>query len=247
MANLYTQTQVFNLAKSVGFDNVNAEIAAAVAMAETLTYKDGKQYADFDKIGDTTLVNSTWGPSYGAWQIRSLVADYNTGRVRDAARLPDPTFNAKSALAIFKGSGWKAWSTYTSGAYKGFLQKAVYNPVPTVPPGTYMVTGGDTLSKIAYNTKPEGVDVPWSWQLIAAINGLKYPYTIFPGQVILLPDWVYTVKSGDYLSKIAAEQSEVTWQRIAEYNKLANANSLSVGQKLRIPRYSSWDGVTLVQ
>jgi LysM repeat protein len=235
---LYTQAQVRSLAQSVGFTAAQAEIAAAIAMAESLTFKDGKQYADFSKVGDIALQNETYGPSYGAWQVRSLKAQWGTGLVRDGSRLPDPTFNAKSALAIFRSQGWNAWSTYTSGAYKGYMLDAVYNPKPVLPAGTYMVTGGDYLSKIGANT---GYD----WKLIAAINNLKSPYTIYPGQVLLLPDWLYTVKAGDNLTLIANKYAKVTWQRIAEYNKLANPNVLSIGQPLRIPRYTSWDGTTL--
>ena len=239
---LYTQKQAQALIKSVGATDAESEIAAALAMAETNTFLNGVQYCNFSMIGDITLVNATWGPSYGGWQVRSLVADYGTGRVRDAKLLPDPLFNAKAALAIYRGAGnkWTPWSTFTSGAYKGFMLTAVYNPRPVIPAGTYMVSGGDTLGVI-------GTKTGYAWRLIAAINNLVSPFTIFPGQIIVLPDWTYTVQSGDTLSKIATNYSEVTWQRIAEYNKLVNANSLSVGQKLKIPRYTSWDGVTLVR
>ena len=242
MTNLRTQSQVFELAKAAGFDNVQAEIAAAIAMAETLAFKDGKQYADFDAVGDVSLVTSTWGPSYGAWQIRSLIADSGTGRTRDATRLPDPEFNAKAAYTVWKNAGgsFTPWSTYTSGAYKGYLQAPKYNPKPVIPAGTYMVTGGDSLSKIGQKTG-------YQWQLIAALNHIVSPYLIYPGQVLILPDWEYTVQAGDTLSGIASKYSEVTWQRIAEYNGLVNPNLLSIGQKLKIPRYVSWDGKTLVR
>lgn len=242
MTNLRTQKQTFDLAKAAGFDNANAEIAAAIAMAETNTIKDGHAYCDFDAVGDESLVTSTWGPSYGAWQVRSLNAQKGTGQYRDALRLPDPAFNASSAHTIWKNAGgsFTPWSTFTSGAYKAYLQTAVYNPPTTLPAGTYMVVGGDSLSKIGSKTGYE-------WRLIAALNNLVSPYTIYIGNVLILPDWNYTVKSGDYLSKIANEQAEVTWQRIAEYNKLADPNKLVVGQVLKIPRYTSWDGTTLVR
>lgn len=237
--NLRTQKQCFDLAKQVGFTNSEAEIMSAIAMVESLTFYNGAAYADADKIGDVALANTTWGYSYGLWQVRSLRADKGTGRIRDELRLPDPLFNAKSAYAIFKSSGFKAWSTYTSDAYLAYMQKAVYNPKPTIPAGAYMVVGGDTLSGIGNKT-----DFPW--RLIAAINNVKSPYTIYPGQIILLPDFPYKVKSGDTLSGIADKVSEVSWRRIADYNELADPNRLSVGQELKIPRYTSWDGTTLV-
>src|SRR6478735_259984 len=174
--NLKTQADCFALAKSAGFDDKNAEIAAAIAMTEALTFTDGKQYSDFDMVGDLSLQDEKWGPSYGGWQVRSLKAESGTGSHRDGTRLPEPTFNAMAAYWVWKNAGGKftPWSTFTSGAYLGFMQKAVYNPVPTLPPGAYRITGGDTLSVIGSRTG-------FPWALIAAINHIKSPYTIFPG------------------------------------------------------------------
>ena len=45
---------------------------------------------------------------------------------------------------------------------------------------------------------------------------------------------VYTVKKGDTLSKIAAEHG-TTWQQLASYNGIANANSIRAGQIIKIP------------
>lgn len=45
---------------------------------------------------------------------------------------------------------------------------------------------------------------------------------------------VYTVKAGDTLSKIAAQYG-TTYQKLAQYNGIANPNIISVGQKIKIP------------
>lgn len=45
---------------------------------------------------------------------------------------------------------------------------------------------------------------------------------------------VYTVKAGDTLSGIAAKYG-TTYQKLAEYNGIANPNIINVGQKIRIP------------
>ena len=45
---------------------------------------------------------------------------------------------------------------------------------------------------------------------------------------------VYTVKAGDTLSGIAAKYG-TTYQKLAEYNGIANPNLIRVGQKIRIP------------
>ncbi|SFF13535.1 2',3'-cyclic-nucleotide 2'-phosphodiesterase / 3'-nucleotidase [Paenibacillus algorifonticola] len=47
-------------------------------------------------------------------------------------------------------------------------------------------------------------------------------------------DTVYIVKSGDTLYRIALNHG-TTWQKLATYNKLANPNRLSIGQKILIP------------
>jgi surface antigen len=47
-------------------------------------------------------------------------------------------------------------------------------------------------------------------------------------------DGAYTVASGDTLGRIA-ERNQTTWQALAQHNKLANANMLSIGQVICIP------------
>lgn len=48
------------------------------------------------------------------------------------------------------------------------------------------------------------------------------------------PETVYIVKKGDTLSEIA-EMYGTTYQRLAEYNGIANPNLINIGQKIRIP------------
>lgn len=50
---------------------------------------------------------------------------------------------------------------------------------------TYVVEKGDGLIKIANKLKSQGIDV--KWQDIANANGLKIPYTIKTGQVLIIP------------------------------------------------------------
>lgn len=47
-------------------------------------------------------------------------------------------------------------------------------------------------------------------------------------------DTIYTVKSGDTLSGIASKYN-TTYQKLAEYNNIANPSIIYVGQKIRIP------------
>jgi hypothetical protein len=109
-----TARQLYDLARTAGLSPTAAVVAAAVALAES----GGNTAA----VGDVSLQTGTWGPSIGLWQIRSLKADYGTGRARDAARLADPAFNARSMVEISsKGANWRPWSVFTSGKYRQHL------------------------------------------------------------------------------------------------------------------------------
>ena len=55
-------------------------------------------------------------------------------------------------------------------------------PLEEVEPEKYVVVSGDVLWKIArkFNT---------TWEVLAEYNELKNPHLIFPGQVILIPQF----------------------------------------------------------
>lgn len=176
MVNLLTQEEVRLLCKDVGFNDMNARIASAIAMCEGAFSEGGKQYSNFDAVGDLDLVNNKWGPSYGGFQIRSLKSETGTGSFRDATKLLIPRFNCRAAKHIKANQGWKAWSVYTSGMYKAYLQD-LFPP----PPNTYVVLSGDTLTGI-------GAKLNIDWQDLARWNNLHSPYTIFIGQILLKAD-----------------------------------------------------------
>lgn len=226
MVNAWLQKEVEILCMGVGFTPGNARIMAAISMVEAPYSSGGKSYADFDVIGDQALSNAVWGYSYSAFQIRSLRAQSGTGQLRDAERLPDPEFSANSAYTIWKQSGFSPWSTYMTGQYKAMMQD-LYPPQQ----GTYVVMPGDSLSVIASRLKIG------AWQDFARVNGLRSPYTVFIGQVLLLPWFNYTVKSGDSLSMIVLTYGEgVTFQHVAEFNGITNPNLIQPGKVIRIPR-----------
>jgi hypothetical protein len=174
MGLIKTQDEVYDLARSVGFNHDNARIASAIALCEAPATLNNAPASNFGAVGDKELADDKWGYSYGGFQIRSLRADAGTGRIRDAERLDEPRFNAKSARAIRLSSGWRAWTTFTNGAYKAYLQD-LFPP----PKNAYVVVGGDTLSKI-------GTKVGVTWQDLARWNGIHSPYTIYIGQIIFL-------------------------------------------------------------
>ncbi len=95
--------------------------------------------------------------------------------------------------------------------------------------GTVIVKRGDTYSEIA---ETHGV----STRALIEINGAKPPYTIYPGDVLRLPQpRIYTVAEGDNATKIARCHGVDIWS-LVQLNKLKHPYRLSVGSKLRIPR-----------
>jgi murein DD-endopeptidase MepM/ murein hydrolase activator NlpD len=101
-----------------GFRGDALKTAFAVALAES----GGRSGA----IGDESLADNIWGPSYGVFQIRSLKnwRAYNDP-YRDATRLRDPRYNIQAALVKSKqGTNWKPWSAYKNGAFTKFLDDA---------------------------------------------------------------------------------------------------------------------------
>lgn len=95
---------------------------------------------------------------------------------------------------------------------------------------TYTVRSGDCLSVI-------GARLGVSWQSIAQANGIRPPYTIYPGQVVRIPGGTYgdtyTVRSGDCLSVIGAKHG-IDWRDIARKNGIGSPYTIYPGQVIRL-------------
>jgi hypothetical protein len=139
-------------AATAGFAGSDLNIAVAVALAES---------------GGRTDAHNATPPddSYGLWQINMLGSLGPDRRQRYGLSantdLYDPATNARVAKGIHAGSGWKAWTTYTRGTYKQYMD-AGSDPSPaTDTPATPTassnpVTGafnafGETVFKAASN------------------------------------------------------------------------------------------------
>ncbi len=101
---------------------------------------------------------------------------------------------------------------------------------------TYTVQAGDTLSHIAnrYNTTVKALQ---------SLNGIKDADTIFAGQTLKVKGAAkkkakskaqyHIVKSGDNVSYLASKYGS-TQAQIVKWNKLASADKIYIGQRLRV-------------
>src|SRR5690606_17398929 len=100
--------------------------------------------------------------------------------------------------------------------------------------GTYTVRKGDTLWAIA---RAQGTTVP----VLVDLNDLRDPSRLAVGQKLKLPGSAvstYTVARGDTLWSIAASKlgDGNRWREIATLNKLRDADAITPGQKLTLPK-----------
>lgn len=108
--------QIAQYIRAAGATDTTAVTMVAIALAES----GGNTTA----LGDIGLQTSTWGPSVGLWQIRSLNAERGKGTTRDQNANMDGQTNANHAMQILNSQGLSAWSTYTSQAYRLFSARA---------------------------------------------------------------------------------------------------------------------------
>jgi hypothetical protein len=157
--------------------------AVAIAMAESWG-------GDPNAVGDVGLQDSKWGPSIGLWQIRSLKAESGKGTTRDATRLKDPAFNARSMYAISGGgTKWSDWTVYNIKAHALFL------PAATAGVGTFLAAKGtdnivdgatDQLqtAKDMATAVPEALDATYGW-ISNRKNWLRVAQVTIGGVVII--------------------------------------------------------------
>ena len=105
--------QIAEYAHEAGFRGQDLTVAVAVAMAES--------------SGDPKAHNPVPPDnSYGLWQI-NMIGSLGPARrdefdLENNRELFDPAENAKAAWAISgHGDSFQPWTTYTSGAYKKYL------------------------------------------------------------------------------------------------------------------------------
>ena len=164
----YSRAELEQLASSVGFSADDAKIAAAVALAES---------------GGNPRSHNTTPPdnSYGLWQI-NMYGNLGPSR-RKAYGLPDnetlfdPRRNAMVAKHIKDSSGWNAWTTYTTGKYRQYMDKSFTD---TVKDGITDVTG---IQSVASSINALGQNL---FKGVASVTGIIVALVLLVLGVLIL-------------------------------------------------------------
>ncbi|HET6914752.1 MAG TPA: hypothetical protein VFH56_01550 [Acidimicrobiales bacterium] len=106
---MYTVADLWDVARNAGFSPAQSVIAVAISLAE-----------DSQMNPNATNHNANGTVDHGAWQINDANSDI-IAKYGNPYNLQD---NARMAYAVYRRQGWRAWSTYNSGAYKAHLPEA---------------------------------------------------------------------------------------------------------------------------
>lgn len=115
MAVTLNASQVYSVARRAGASHQEAITLTAIAKGESGFRADAHNPVGRDN-------------SYGLWQINMLGSmGVNRARqwgLKSYEELWDPRVNAKAALSILRSQGWNAWTVYSKGIYKQYLNEA---------------------------------------------------------------------------------------------------------------------------
>jgi hypothetical protein len=173
------------VAPSTVFSDLLAAGFAAPAATTMVAISGGESGWQDTELGDVNLEDSTWGPSVGLYQIRTLKSQTGTGSDRDInALLPAnsspaavATAHAAQARAAYdisqRGTNFRPWTVFTSGRYQDFLAQAQGVSGVAASAGVPSSSGGyttPTSQAITAGTPSPGPFpttgpswLPWNW------------------------------------------------------------------------------------
>lgn len=167
-----TLDQVADAVYAVGWRGEAAAVALAVAKAESGQGAPAGHWCDIRALGDLTIQTDVYGPSVGAWQIRTVKADTGKGTTRDInAIFGNLPRQAQAAYTIVGGNtttgsakpnrGWGHWSTWKDGTFRRYLDtaRAAVKRREAIGGGG-SVAGGGTTADTDGGTDPFGFPLP---------------------------------------------------------------------------------------
>jgi hypothetical protein len=152
-----TPAQIAGVAQQAGFSGNDLTTAVAVALAES----GGNPNA--------THSNTNGSIDYGLWQINSVHSS-----LLQSGTWSTPSDNARMAYSVWQGSGWKAWTTYTSGAYLTNMGRAALASGSPDLSASTGASGASTASNPLSDLGSVGNAITWlstaaNWERIAEI------------------------------------------------------------------------------
>lgn len=160
MAYSFAQLEAFAI--QGGFPSSLAPTMAAIAMAESSGNNVVQQGQPYSTTG------------WGLWQITPGNSVPSVGT--DQALL-NPVANAQAAWAKYQGQGLGAWTTYTSGAYKQFMQG---NVTPANDGSTGDTSGSSSGGGIVSDLLSPIVQ-PFEHMFDVAVNNIVYVLIVGAG------------------------------------------------------------------
>jgi hypothetical protein len=169
--------EIASYAAGAGFKGEEIKTAVAIALAES---------------GGNTQAHNSKPPddSYGLWQINMLGSMGPARRkqfgIKSNDELFDPATNARAAYMIYKGSGWKAWTTYTRETYK---RNDIQNLIAMLDPRNVGKAIGDEAQKLnPINGVSEAINAFGTtvFKGVAGVIGIGVAITLLVIGVVLL-------------------------------------------------------------
>jgi hypothetical protein len=194
MATTYTYSQLEELWINAGGSSALAPVMAAIAEAES--------------SGVSDAYNSS-GAS-GLWQILGAV------NPADQDQLFNPIVNAREAVLKYQSQGLGAWVTYTSGAYKQFLQSGTA-PATGATGGTGGSNAGAVSTTASTSVDPSTALNEMGELFHGAASGLNWAFWLFePGQGWRAAFALGGIGSGVFAAKLYTSPS-VTQEKSAAF------------------------------
>lgn len=155
--------QIAQVASAAGFSGGDLTTAVAIAFAES--------------SGNPQAHNGNGEDSWGLWQI-----NLHAHPEFSSWDLTDPATNARVAFLLYSSSGFRPWSTFTSGAFQRYMASAqagvnTFTQAVQIAPGVTVLPpvsdpGANTSSGPLDAAAGQNTQVPgWVW-IAAGVLGL---------------------------------------------------------------------------